>query len=268
MEPYLLKETENFLFFYKPPFYIMDTSTNYKKMSKKELNNLKKKNNKPFLLFIEKFLYDKYKTITDNDSFNCCQRLDIQTSGIVMVSKYNKYFPLCRKIINNKNETIKLYVCLVNGLFYNKKGYIINKIDCDKKPTYCKTYNRNMSNKGSLSSSYYYVLKEYKLNDKFYSLVNVRIFTGRTHQIRVHMNSMNCPLVSDDRYYISKQLHKDNLELCNRMFLHNYNLVININDKFENIICKIPPDLNNCLQKLESIKSYKYNNLYHIKNPN
>lgn len=259
--PYVITETENFLFFYKPPFYIMDTSTNYKKMSQKEINIRKKKKNKPFLLYIEEFLKNNFNTITDNESFNCCQRLDIETSGIVMVSKYNQYYPICRKIINNKEETIKLYTCLVNGLMFKKKGFIVINIECDKNPSYCRFYNKDLF-KGKKSITYYEVLNEYKKDDKFYSLVNVRIFTGRTHQIRVSMNSQNTPIVSDNKYYLNKDIHKDNKKLVNRMFLHNYNLVVNINNNIKNVLCDLPIDLKNCLNELEIIKKYKYNNLY------
>ena len=183
-----------------------------------------------------------------------------------MVSKYNKYFPLCRKIINDKESTIKLYTCLVNGLLFKKKGFIITNIKCDKKPTYCRFYNKD-SFIGQKSITYYEVLNEYKYDEQFYSLINVRIFTGRTHQIRVSMNSQNTPLVSDNKYYLNKMQHNKNKKLVNRMFLHNYNLVVNIDNNVKNVFCDLPDDLKECLNKLELLKQYKYNNLYKIKLP-
>jgi len=265
MEPYLLKETEEYIFFYKPPFYIMDTSINYSSI-KDKTEILQQNNKKPFLLFIEKYLKNHYDTTTTyKKQYNCCQRLDIQTSGIIMIAKYNKYFPICREIINDKANTIKLYMCLTNGLLFYKKGYIIKKIDCGENPIYCRFYNKDYY-KGKTIVSYYQVLAEYRHENRYYSLINVRIFTGRTHQIRVSMNSQNTPIVSDNLYYLNKDIKKENKKLINRMFLHNYNLVIkNSNNKEINVFCDLPEDLKDCLKKLEIIKKYKYNNLYDIK---
>ena len=71
------------------------------------------------------------------------------------------------------------------------------------------------------------------ISNKEYSLLNVNILTGRTHQIRVHMSSINHPIVNDDKYGDFKA----NKEFYNSykykyQFLHSYKITFNdINGK-------------------------------------
>lgn len=258
MEPYLIFEDDMFLVFFKPPYYIMDTDSihKYKDKCKKDYECMFKQKVKPFHVWVKLYLNKHFKINANSPDYNCCQRLDINTSGMVLVSKHNQDFKLCRSIINDKINTTKVYICLVNGLIQNKSGFIINNIKCFKKPTYCKTIPYDKKNYKSMPScSYYYVKNEYLYKDKYYSLVYVRIFTGRTHQVRVHMKSLGTPIVSDDKY-TPYDIRKDNYELIERIFLHNHILQFKYIEKNYKFKLPLTDDLKKCIKKLKLFKKY------------
>lgn len=116
-------------------------------------------------------------------------RLDRNTSGLVLVGKnavaharFSKY---------SKDVFIKKYHAIVHGSFLKDKGIIdkpIGKLDAGVKRTICKN--------GKPAQTEYNVLQQ--KSDA--SLVELRLFTGRTHQIRVHMQSTGHTLYGDELY--------------------------------------------------------------------
>jgi 23S rRNA pseudouridine1911/1915/1917 synthase len=265
MEPRVLFENKDLLVFSKPPYYIMNTSINYTKISNEEITKMYMSDRKPFLLFIRDYLKKHYNMIARSPIYNCCQRLDINTSGCVLVSKKQSYFYNCRNIINNKETTYKVYMCLVKGLFKIKNGFIYKNIKCSTElPIYCETIDFNKNNSTSLPSvSYYQVIKEFSYKESTYSLVFVRIFTGRTHQIRVHMKSLGHPIILDDRYSDNTSTDK---EIIERMFLHNIYLSFMYNNSRIKIKVSIPADIKRCLKKLKLEKKYDFRLSTFLKN--
>lgn len=254
--PYVLFSDKDFLIFYKPPFWKMDTDTNYEGISQKEIEELFKRKVKPLHLYIKFYLMKYYGITPDRPSYNVCQRYDKETSGGVLVSIKNENHHECRNIITNKENTKKVYLALVNGKIDKKNGFIYNNIRCTKLPAYCKTIPYNKKNRLSMySSSYYNVVSEYEHEGKEYSLVQVRIFTGRTHQVRVHMLSLGHSLVSDDRYPTRNR--RENLKICDRMFLHNVYTGFNYKEREYNFTIPLPDDLSRCLSILNPTKIYK-----------
>ena len=261
--PYVLFSDEDFLIFYKPPFWKMDTDTNYENLSQKKIEELFTRKVKPLHLYIKFYLMKYYGITPERPSYNVCQRYDKETSGGVLVSIKNENHKECRNIITNKDNTKKVYLALINGTIKKKNGFIYNNIKCTKLPAYCKTIPYNKKNRKSMySSSYYNVISEYKHEGKTYSLVQVRIFTGRTHQVRVHMLSLGNSLVSDDRY-TSKQERKENKKICDRMFLHNVFTGFHYKERQYNFIIPLPDDLARCLSLLEPVAIYK--DMYDVK---
>jgi 23S rRNA pseudouridine1911/1915/1917 synthase len=261
--PYVLFSDEDFLIFYKPPFWKMDTDSNYENLSPEKIEEIFSKKIKPLHLYIKFYLMKYYNVTPDNPSYNVCQRFDQETSGGILVSIKNENHKACRDIINNKETTKKIYLALVNGTIEKKNGYIYNNIQCSKLPAYCKTIPYNKKNKKSMfSSSYYNVISEYKHDGKMFSLVQVRIFTGRTHQVRVHMKSLGCSIVSDDRY-TSNEERSENLKICDRMFLHNVFSGFRSKERDYNFIIPLPEDLLRCLSKITPIEIFK--DIYDVK---
>ena len=141
------------------------------------------------------------------------------------------------------------------------KGFIRKNIVCEKKRTkfggiYMECYTHH--NKGKNACSWYNVVSTYE--DKYgntYSLVQVRIFTGRTHQIRVHMKSIGHPLVSDQKY-LTRNWYEANKKLSNRLCLHNFYLSFKHDANEYRIRIPMSCDLINTISKLDPIEKYDY----------
>ena len=111
-----------------------------------------------------------------------CHRLDKDTTGCLVLAK-NK------KSVKHFNESLKNYSI---NKHYSAilKGNLMNDINVDM-PIY-----KNDSNKLKSSTSKFKIVKE--LNNC--TLVDVQIFTGRTHQIRIHASSIGHPVLFDNKY--------------------------------------------------------------------
>ena len=133
-------------------------------------------------------------------------RLDKDTSGIIIVAKNDKsHINLSEQIKNH--EVKKIYLALVRG-FVNENEATINM------PIGRSTSDRKkmaVTDKGKEAITHFKVLKRY---DK-YTLLEVNIETGRTHQIRVHLSKIGYPVVGDTVYSNGK--NEWNLE---GQFLH------------------------------------------------
>ena len=119
-------------------------------------------------------------------------RLDKDTSGVIVVAKHDEAHTTLSDMFKEKTLE-KTYVCIAKGVFKDKSGRIetlIGRDPRDRKKMAVVTEN------GKIAISNYEILAE----NKNYSLVKVRIETGRTHQIRVHMKSLNHPILGDATY--------------------------------------------------------------------
>lgn len=143
-----------------------------------------------------------------------CHRLDRNTSGLVVFSKNMESLHLLEELFKEKKQINKEYICLVNGKLYGS-----NKIDAplykDEKTKIVSV--RKIENGGKSALTYYDVI------DTFMdcSLLKVRIVTGRTHQIRVHLAYINHSILGDNKYgnFNTNKIFKDNYHYENQ-FLH------------------------------------------------
>lgn len=140
-------------------------------------------------------------------------RLDVDTSGCIIIAK-NLFF--LRNILTQfkSNTIVKKYHGIVYGEI--KNSFIINK------PLLSKG---NLSCKDALT-----VIKPlynfYKLKEN-YTLVEITPKTGRMHQIRVHLASIRCPLLGDNKYgnyIINRGFRKRGYR---RLFLHARSILFN-----------------------------------------
>lgn len=140
-------------------------------------------------------------------------RLDKDTSGIIIFAKNEQ---VKRILQRNWDKYKKHYIALVEGKI--TKGDTIKNYLAETKTL--KTYITNDKNKGKLSITKYNPIKY----NKEYSLLDIEIFTGRKNQIRVHLSSINHPIVGDKKYGSKKNpirrmcLHANYLE-----FIHPTN---------------------------------------------
>ena len=167
-------------------------------------------------------------------------RIDKDTSGLLLICKNN----FAHKEIASQLETHSMhreYIALVDGIITSDSGKIIGKIGRSKENR-LKMAIDNINGKEAIT--HFEVLKRYKK----YTLIKCRLETGRTHQIRVHMSSINHPLVGDKIYGGSTSLYNEG------QLLHAYNLTfIQPSTKKEvNVQIDLPQYFIDVLNKLEN----------------
>lgn len=137
-------------------------------------------------------------------------RIDKDTSGLILIAK-NDY---AHNFIANqlKDHTMhREYYALVDGEIDNDNGKIIGPIGRDKKN---RTKMAIDVQNGKSAITHFKVIERFKN----YTLLDCSLETGRTHQIRVHLSSINHPIVGDILYGGTKNIYK------NGQLLHAYKL--------------------------------------------
>jgi len=175
-------------------------------------------------------------------------RLDKDTSGLLIVAKTNKSHMKLVEMFQ-KREIKKYYKALVIGKVIPEKNKIESKIGRHK-------INRlkfsSFTNHGKIAITNYKVEKYYNN----FTLLDINIETGRTHQIRVHFSEMGYPLVGDYLYgekKNKKSITKILMPFVNRTFLHAYKLTFNhpIKNNLLKFETDLPKELQLILEKIE-----------------
>lgn len=157
-------------------------------------------------------------------------RLDKNTSGIVIFAK-NEYIQECLIKEMLSNTLTKKYIALVEGIL--DKAQIIDAPIARKQNSIIE---RCVDVNGDNAITIIKPLKTF--ND--YSLIECKLKTGRTHQIRVHMAYIGHSILGDELYgKKSNQINRQALHAFKIEFIHP------ISKHKIKILAKIPPDINN-----------------------
>lgn len=170
----------------------------------------------------DQLLYYLYKKgeYSPNNTFkpSICNRLDRNTSGIVVFGKTFEAVQLLNKAFKER-EIDKYYLTVVNGVI-KEKGIL-------KMYYLAKENNQVIISKNYIKNSKE-ILTEYKpLKTKNnLTLLEVKLITGKTHQVRVSFNHFNHPIIGD-RKYGNENLNKKVKEMfgLENQFLHCYKIV-------------------------------------------
>ncbi len=165
-------------------------------------------------------------------------RLDKDTSGLLIVAKNDKAHVNMSEQIKN-HEVKKTYIALVRGIVKENEATIdmpIGRSRSDRKKMAVDKSGRN-------AITHIKVLKRY---DK-YTLLEINIETGRTHQIRVHLSHIGYPIIGDCTYSNGKNefgvvgqcLHAKCLEFKHPVTGKEMKLEAPLPDYFENILKKL-----------------------------
>lgn len=156
-------------------------------------------------------------------------RLDKDTTGLIVCAKDDETHLKLVEMFANR-EVKKKYLAICNGSFSKENGLIDKPIGRDEKD------RKKMSVKSKSGKE---ALTEYNVltSNLKYSLVDVTLHTGRTHQIRVHFSSLNHPIVGDETYGNKNEKIK-----ANGQMLHSYYLEFLHPITEENLSFTVLPD--------------------------
>lgn len=119
-------------------------------------------------------------------------RLDKDTSGAIIVAKNDKaHIKLSEDLKNHKIK--KTYIALVRGIIKENEATINMPIARSKQDRKKMAVDKN----GKEAITHFKVLNRYK---EKYTLLEINIETGRTHQIRVHLSHIGYPIIGDNTY--------------------------------------------------------------------
>ena len=174
--------------------------------------------------------YPEVREINDSDRSGVVHRLDRETSGVIVFAK-SEASQFSLKEQWRQRETTKHYLAIVEGRPDPAEGII----DAPLGASLADPRRRAVVERGRSARSEYRVLEQY--GDEA-ALVRVQIYTGRTHQIRVHMEAVGHPVLADRLYghaspYIGRQA------------LHAWRLGVTLasNGAWREFVAPLPDDL-------------------------
>ena len=204
--------------------------------------------------------YDKNSLSSIGDELRpgIVHRIDKNTSGLIVIAK-NNYTHEKLSVQFSNHSIVRVYQLLIWGKIRPSKGKIETLITRSSKNRQMMEVSRT---KGKKAITNYKTLEIFEnKNTPTLSLIECKLETGRTHQIRVHMNYLGNNIVGDDKYKkkfkkiknIDPLLEK-NLMNLNRQFLHAKTIGFTHPKKNEEMIFNsiLPQDLEKILKMLRN----------------
>ena len=177
-------------------------------------------------------------------------RLDKDTTGIMIIARTIESYTYLVNELQKRNikRNYKAIICgqLVAG------GVIENKIG--RHPVH--RTKMAVTDKGKLATTHYRIIKKFQ----HYTYLDIQLGTGRTHQIRVHMNNEKHPIIGDPLYgkntFVKKGINaslREFIKNFKRQALHAYNLEFThpTSKKIISLKAELPDDINNLIKILE-----------------
>ena len=192
----IIYEDDDLLIINKPPFLL--THPTLKKVDITLANG------------IVYYFNDKYKKKLVPRFVN---RLDMNTSGLIVIAK-NAF---TQSFFQSENANIEKKYLAIAEVIIEDDHFIIEKSiykDGDR-------LDRIIDERGQYAKTEFKVIERFK--NIGVTLVECKLYTGRTHQIRVHLKSINHPIIGDSLYNPESKYNK----IVNRQMLHSYFLEFN-----------------------------------------
>lgn len=151
----------------------------------------------------------------NNEKPKLVHRIDKDTSGILLLARNRKYADILTKAFR-EHSIQKTYLALVRGCPDRFEGIIDFALE--------KVGERMLAVQGGQKA-----VTEYRVLDnaaKKYALLETKPLTGRTHQIRVHLETMGTPILGDSKYFGAERLRLS--EVADKLYLHAYKIDLSV----------------------------------------
>ena len=189
----------------------------------------------------------------ESDFLELVHRLDRETSGILLIAKRRMALKLLQEQFRER-ETDKVYLALVKGAWPANQRVIDKALHKYETPNGERRVKVVANDHPDGLRSVTLVKVKSTFADGLFTLLEVTIKTGRTHQIRVHLADAGHPIAGDDKYgdfELNKALQKFNpgAPSLKRMFLHAWRLKFN-HPKLRKVVqlqAELPPELQQFL---------------------
>lgn len=149
-----------------------------------------------------------YEQIGLASTIHIINRLDRDTSGLMLVAKH-RYVHYLFSLMQTRKEIHRTYYAIVHGKMSTRTGTINRPIG--RKDN--SIIERHVCKDGQAAITHFEVVKR----DESKSLLEIKLETGRTHQIRVHLSYIGHPLLGDD-------LYGGKTDMISRQALHSFRL--------------------------------------------
>lgn len=240
--PNIVYEDDNILIVNKPSGLLVHGDKNEKRIT---LTNM-----------VLSYLNNKGEYDFNSSTFtpSLAHRIDRNTSGLVIFGKNIRSLQALEDLFKDHNNISKFYYALVKGITPNE-GEINKPLLKDENNAFVKIVPYSQGGKKAIT--------QYKTIEKFQycSLVDIKLITGRTHQIRVHFSSINHPLLGDSKYGDFSLNKKFDEEFqYHGQFLHSYKIIFGNITGFlsylsnKTISCSLPKKETDILEKLRNFK--------------
>lgn len=154
---------------------------------------------------VKAYLYKKGEFIPENEnSFSpaLCNRIDRNTSGLVLAAKNAQALRIMNEIIKER-DIEKTYLAAVHGKMKTREGVITLYLEKNSKENTVLVRNTQNSRSKTAITEYKVIAETHE-----YSLLEIKLITGRTHQIRASFAHVGNPLLGDGKYAVNKNDRK------------------------------------------------------------
>ncbi len=132
------------------------------------------------------------------ENIQICHRLDRNTAGLIIFSKNNNAYKEITEGLKNKNIQKEYIAYVINTNFKKDSAILQGYILKDPKNTgFSKIVNKEIKDSKEVITEYEVISKDKITN---IAILSIKLHTGRTHQIRVHLKSIGHPILGDNKY--------------------------------------------------------------------
>ena len=191
-------------------------------------------------------IIDILRRARTDETLELVHRLDRDTSGCLLIAKNRIILQQLHDLLRN-NKIEKEYLCLVKGRFQEAKQIV--KLPLRKNTLQSGERIVQVDKEGKMAITEFNVINATETT----SLLQVKLHTGRMHQIRVHLQQIHHPIAGDAKYGnrgFNKQMHAIGLK---RLFLHAEKLKFRLPDaaKAIRVLAPLEEDLQECWNHLK-----------------